>query len=89
MCGFAFRNVIDGDQPVAAAVAPPGAEAGADVIVEHGVDAAEHTGAHVYALVPSCSSATPGQIMMVPGSFSPITSLTANAARMLSGVPEL
>ena len=32
----------------------------------------------------------PGQIMMVPGSFSrSITRLTAIAASMLSGVPEL
>ena len=40
--------------------------------------------------MPSCSSATPGQSMRVPGSFSrSIIFFTASAATMFSGMPEL
>ena len=43
-----------------------------------------------YALVPTSSSAVPGQILMVPGSFSrSMIFFTAIAAVMLSGTPEL
>ena len=48
--GLALERVLDRDQAVAAAVAPPGRQVGADVVVEDDVHVLEHAGAHVIRL---------------------------------------
>jgi hypothetical protein len=57
---------------------------------ERHVHVLEQSGADEYALVPTSSSAVPGQILIVPGSFSrSMIFFTAMAAVMFSGTPEL
>jgi hypothetical protein len=90
MRGLAFERVLDRDHAVAAAFTPRHAEVVGDVGEEDDVDILEHAVAHEPRFEASCSSATPGHSMIVPGILSrSMMRFTAIAAMMFIGIPVL
>ena len=82
-----LNDVLDRDEAGAVAVAPGDAEVVADVREERDVDVLEEPGADEVRLRADELLGHPGQIRIVPGSFSrSMIFFTASAAVMLSGL---
>ena len=90
-CAVSPRNgELDRHEPGAVAVAPRHAEVVADVREERDVDVLEESGADEVRLGADELLGGPGQIRIVPGSFSrSMIFFTAIAAVMLTACPEL
>ena len=88
---LALERVLDRHEPGADAVAPADAEVACRRARRATTSTSLNTPARTkYALAPTSSSATPGQSLSVPGSFSrSMIFFTASAAVMFSGTPEL